>query len=344
MIRKRIISVAVTTREAINEFLADNCTHLAAAISYYLLLSLFPLILAAISILGYVSRSPDVQAKITQGIADLFPVSGDFLAATVRGVAQGWGAAGAIATVGLFWSGMAVFNAIRKSLNTAWGIKQPRTFLRERLMEFLMMIGFGALFLISIGLTSAFKIIQGANIHIFGEGFLSGGLAWHTVVITTSVAVTFVGFLFLYKFVPNTRVRWKHVWVGALVAAVLFEIVKNVFVWFVGNFAAYNLVYGSMGTIIALMAWANISAVIVLFCAKLISVFTRVKPSPAEEALPELATQGKKLNEPLSSKSLLSPKKATGKQVDTAIPQSHSEDHEQSESMTPKIPSFEVDS
>jgi membrane protein len=282
MVVKQIKFIAATLKQAVNEFLADNCTYLSAAISYYILLSLFPMALAAITILGYFSRSPDIGARVTQAIADIFPVSGQVVSDTIQGVSQGWGAAGAIAVIGLLWSGLGFFGAVRKSLNTAWGIKQPRPFLRERLMEFLMMLGLGALLIISLALTAAFKVIQAANISIFGH-LLSEGLFWHAIVILSSVAITFLVFLLLYKFVPNTRVRWRHVWVGALVAAVLIEIAKNIFVWFVGHFATYNLVYGSVSTIIAFMVWSYIFAMILLFCAKLISAFIKMRPSPASE-------------------------------------------------------------
>lgn len=285
MVRKQIKFIAGTIKQAVNEFLADNCTHLSAAISYYILLSLFPLALAAITILGYFYRSPDIGARVSQAIADVLPVSGQVVSDTIEGVSQGWGAAGAIAVIGLLWSGLGFFGAVRKSLNTAWGIKQPRPFLRERLMEFLMMLGLGALLIISLGLTAAFKVIQAANISVFGH-LISNGLLWHAIVILTSVAITFVVFLLLYKFVPNTRVRWRHVWVGALVAAALVEIAKNVFVWFLGHFATYNLVYGSVSTIIALMVWSYISAMILLFCAKLISVFIKTRPVPVPKTAP----------------------------------------------------------
>ena len=283
MVVKQIKFIAATVKQAVNEFLADNCTHLSAAISYYILLSLFPLTLAAVTILGYFSRSQNISARVTQAIADVLPGSGQVLSDAIQGVSRGgWSAAGAIAVVGLLWSGMGFFGAVRKSLNTAWGIKQPRPFLRERLMEFIMMLGLGALLIISFGLTAALKVIQAANISVFGH-VLSNGLFWDAIVILTSVIITFVVFLLLYKFVPNTRVRWRHVWVGALVAAVLIEIAKNIFVWFVGHFATYNLVYGSLWTIVTLMVWSYISAMILLFCAKLISAFIKMRPSPVPE-------------------------------------------------------------
>ena len=311
MIVKRITFVVLMMKQAIQEFLADNCTHLAAAISYYLLLSLFPMALAAISILSYVSRSPDVQAKVTQAITDVLPVSGDFVSTTIRDVAPGWGAASAIGIVGLIWAGTGLFNATRKSLNTAWGIKQPRPFLRERLIEFIMMIGLGVFLLVYIGMTAAFNFFQSTN--AFGGHFIEGGLFWESMVVLVSMAIAFLGFLLLYEFIPNTRVPWKHVWVGALMAAVLFEIVKNIFVWFVGKFATYNLVYGSIGTIIALMTWSYMSAMILLFCAKLISIYPRMKSSLLEEAHVETESVAKNDSEPPVSKFLFGSKTATKK-------------------------------
>jgi membrane protein len=84
---KQIKFIATTIKQAIKGFLADNCTHLSAAISYYILLSLFPLALAAITILGYFSRSQDIGARVSQAIADVFPVSGKIVSDTISGLA-----------------------------------------------------------------------------------------------------------------------------------------------------------------------------------------------------------------------------------------------------------------
>ena len=294
MTAQRLVTIAGVVKEAVNEFLTDNCPHLSAAISYYFLLCLFPLALAAISIFGFILRSEAVEIKVTQAISDFIPVSADFIQRTIHGVAGNWGAAGVIATIGLIWGGMAVFSAIRKALNAAWGIRQPRPFLHERLLEFAMMLGLALLMVLSLGLTTAFKFIQGADIPVFGDLFRDGGPFWQFAFTATSTALTFLAFLFLYKVVPNTNVRWRHAFFGALVAAVLFEIVKSIFIWFVGHFATYNLIYGSVGTIIALMTWTYVSAVIMLFCAKLISVYPRMRASLAAQALAE--ANGEKSN------------------------------------------------
>jgi membrane protein len=293
MTARRILSFADVIKGTVNEFLTDNCPHLAAAISFYLFLSLFPLVLAAISVFGFILQQPDVEAKVIQAVTDFIPVSADFVTGIILSVSRTWGAAGIIATVGLIWAGMAVFNALRKSLNTAWGIKQPRPFFHERLLEFTMMLGFGVLMLVSLGLTTFFKVIREASLPLFGERFMDGSLLWHSAVVASSIFIAFLGFLFLYKLVPNTKVHWRYAAIGALAAAVLFEIVKNLFVWFVADFATYNVVYGSVGVIVALMTWAYVSAVILLFCAKLISVYPKVRPALAKEALADITAREK---------------------------------------------------
>jgi membrane protein len=152
-------------------------------------------------------------------------------------------------------------------------------------MEFVMMIGAGAIILASVGLTTAFKVIQRANWPVLGEQFMEGSMASHAAVIGTSILVLFVAFAFLYKWVPNTRVQWRHAAIGALAAAVLFEMVKNLFIWFVANTAIYGSVYGYVGAIVALMTWAYASAIIFLFCAKITSYYPKMRHSLEAEAV-----------------------------------------------------------
>jgi membrane protein len=295
MTARRVLSVGIALKGAVNEFLTDNCPHLAAAISFYLLLSLFPLALAAISIFGLVLQRPDFAMTVTDAVTDQIPVeqTAQFVNGIITNASSNWQAAGIVAIVGLLWAGTAVFNAIRKSLNAAWGIRTPRPFLQERLMEFVMLIGLGALLLASIGITTAFRVIREASLPVFGDRFTDGGLIWESAVIATSVFVAFLGFLFLYKLVPNTRVRWRHAALGALAAAVMFEIVKNIFAVLVPDFATYDIVYGAVGIVVSLMIYAYVSAVILLFCAKLTSVYPKIRASLAAEALAEESAKEK---------------------------------------------------
>ncbi len=269
-------------RGVINEFLSDNCPHLAASISYYLLLSFFPLILALVSVVGFVLRSSTLQNRLIEYISSFLPVSGNFIAQTIQGVSSAWQATGIISVVGLLWAGSAVFSAIRKSVNTAWGIRQPRPFFIERLTELLMMIGMGFLLFLSFSLTTALSVVRQLSLPVLGIHFFDGDLLWQAALALLTTSLAFVTFLFLYRFIPNARVRWRDIWPGALAAAILFEIAKQAFVWYTTTFAHYNLIYGPIGAIIALLVWVYISALILLFCAKLTSVYSRQRFWAAE--------------------------------------------------------------
>ena len=267
-------------KEAVREFFVDNCPQLAAAISFYLLLALFPLALVAISVTGFILKSPSAQAKVIVGIGNLLPVSGHFIAGTIAGVVSARGPIGIVATIALIVGGMSVFYAVSRSLNAAWGIRQPRPFFRERLVDFSMMVGAGLLVLISVLLTAGLRVMGQADLPAWGSVFFESVLFWRGVIFLVCAALTFVVFLFLYRFVPNTQVRWGDVWGGALAAAICFEVTKFAFVWFVGNFIHYNLVYGPIGTLIALLMWIYISAVLLLFCAKFTAVYARQRGHP----------------------------------------------------------------
>ncbi len=273
-------------RDVVNEFLTDNCPHLAASISFYVLLCLFPLTLALISVLGFISHSPDMQARVIDAIANFLPVSRDFIKESIESVVNTRAITGAIGVIGLIVAGNAVFTAVRKSLNAAWGIRQPRPFLTERLVEFCMLLGAAILLFLSIALTSALNIVQQEDITPFGT---HSGLFWNLITGGITTLIVFVVFLLLYKFVPNTKVRWRDIWLGALLAAIGFEVTKSIFVWYISNFAHYNLIYGPIGGLVALMIWVYVSAVIFLFCAKLTAVHSR-KPAPTADVFAKLWT------------------------------------------------------
>jgi membrane protein len=273
-------------RDVTNEFLTDNCPHLAASISFYVLLSLFPLTLALISVLGFISHSPEIQAHVINGIGNFLPVSRDFITKSIESVVSTRAITGVIAVIGLIIGGNAVFTAVRKSLNAAWGIRQPRPFLTERLVEFCMLLGAAILLFLSVAVTSALSIVQQQNITPFGT---HGGIFWNLVTGGITTVVVFVVFLLLYKFVPNKKVRWRDIWLGALLAAIGFEATKSIFVLYMASHAHYNLIYGPIGSLVALMIWVYVSAVIFLFCAKMTAVHSR-KPAPTDEIFAKLWT------------------------------------------------------
>jgi len=293
MVVTRLLTLAVKT---IQEFLKDNCMNMAAAISYYGLFSIFPLALAAISISGFVLKSPDLEAKLIDAIGELAPGSSDFITSAIRGVISTRAATGVVGTLGLVWSATAVFNAIKRSINTAWGVTQPRPFIKDKLMDFSMMAGAGALFLLSLSATAGIRVIRELSSRQLNSLFPTlspdGDLLWNSLTTLLPGLLTFLTFLLLYRFVPNTRVRFRDVWLGALVGAIAFEVAKNVFAWYMSSFASYSAVYGTLGKLIAFMMWIYISNAILLFGAELAAEYQWVM-APEREVdsfLPDLGT------------------------------------------------------
>ncbi|MFO8102254.1 MAG: YihY/virulence factor BrkB family protein [Dehalococcoidia bacterium] len=279
-------------RGVVNEYLTDNCPHLSASIAFYTFFSLFPLTLAAISILGFMTNDPDVQNEVVEAVTDFVPVESDFIAKTINGVSNTWEATGIVAIIGLLWGGSSVFHAIRKSLNAAWGIKRPRAFVVDRFVEFCMMVGLGILLLASFGATAVLSVFKKYSINATDVAFFKGDLFWNAMLILVTIAIAFVTFMLLYKFIPNTRVRWRDVWGGALLAAVGFEGAKQVFVWYATTHSSYNVIYGTVSNVIAVMVWLYISAVVMLFCGKLTAVYSRSRmpEEPAGEETSDTVT------------------------------------------------------
>ena len=132
----------------------------------------------------------------------------------------------------------------------------------------------GGLLALSLASTSLLRVLS--NIELPTGVTLDGGLLWDIALIIPFF-FSFVLFALAFRFIPNAAVRWGDVWPGAAVAAVGFEAGKFIFGWYVQNLGNYNLVYGSLGTIIVLLLWSYISASILLFGAELSSQYAQLK-------------------------------------------------------------------
>ena len=259
-------------KESLKEFGADNGSLLAASVSFNLLLSLFPLALAVVYIAGSFTESPYTQEQIIRGIGYLLPVSHQLIASTVTGVATARGAIGVVAFIGLVWGGISFFNSIRASLNTAWGIRKPQPILKGQLINLIMMIGAAILLFLSVLITVFLSTVSEQGIQIAGAELVRSSLLERILANILATGLAFLVFLLLYRFIPGRRPKWKDIWLGALAAAISFEITKVIFLVYLRVFNPYNLVYGSIGALIAFLMWTYLSALVFLFIAKVAHV------------------------------------------------------------------------
>jgi membrane protein len=247
---------------------------LAAAIAYYGLFSLFPLVLGLLAIFGLFLESPRWQTQFLDRFSAYFPGSEIFVRENVRAVLRIQGTLGIIAVLGLLWGGKAVFTALSTGVNRAWGITTRRRIWESTLLEMAMVAATGIFFSTSLLFTALGDIMQELSVPGLGLGLLRSDV-WITFVQLSPILLTFLAFLLLYKVLPNTKVEWVEALPGAILATCLFEIAKNIFVWYSTSYTRYEYVYGSVGTVIGLLLWAYVSGNIFLLGAELSSEFAK---------------------------------------------------------------------
>jgi membrane protein len=252
----------------------DEMGMLAAALAYYLLLSLFPLLLLLISIATPFLASERVVQETVRFAENYFPAAGVELRTILEQVLNARGPATIFAAFGLLWSASGVFDIIQRGLSRAWHDSQSRPVWRQRLVSIAAVMGIGLLF--GVSFTASAFLRTGLRLRL-----QIGGASIEVVGLAISVALNFVLFSIVYMFLPFEHVAFRQVWGGALLVSVLWESAKIIFVVYLLNFARLSLVYGSVGAIIALLLWGYITASILFFGAEMSAVYSSDKPKEA---------------------------------------------------------------
>jgi membrane protein len=268
----------LTIKETINDWVDDNAARLAAALAYYALLSLAPLIVITIAVVGWFVGADAARGKVA---GELSAVVGGEAAQGIQAVAESAQspAAGIVSTivgiVTLFVGASGVFGELQSSLNTVWEVapKPGRGLmgqLRDRFLSFTMVLGVAFLLLVSLVVSSALSAAGS-----FMAGTLPGGEAvWQVVNFLFSLAIVTGLFALIFKVVPDAKVQWRDVWLGAAVTAVLFTIGKLLLGLYLGK-AAVGSSYGAAGSIIALVVWVYYAAQLLLIGAEFTQVQAR---------------------------------------------------------------------
>ena len=268
-----LIRIILFTVEALRLFLHKNCQYMAAAISFYALFSMFPLGLAVISIIGFLIGTDPQNTELAQDIADVLPVSNELVGTTMEGIVSARAITGIASFIGLIWASSAAFSAVRKGINAAWGVTRPRPFLRERLIDIGLVFGAGMLILIILFTTPIIGVVREIVENLSPGEQIPADNVWDIVSNLVSPLLIFGSILLLYRWMPNTKIKIGYVIPGALVVSIFFIAAQYLFIWYVKTFPVYNIVYGSVGALMALLAWVYFSALILLFGAQVTSMF-----------------------------------------------------------------------
>ncbi|MGD9934271.1 MAG: YihY/virulence factor BrkB family protein [Dehalococcoidia bacterium] len=252
---------------------ADHCAVFAGGVTYFALVSLFPLTLFAMSVTGFVFQDSAEQQKLVDNLLDALPIDqasgrGD-LEDVIGAVVDARGTLGIIGLLGAAYSASALFGAVRTSLNGVFKAEQKRPFFAAKAIDLAQVLVFTVLLLLSVGVTFGIAFAQRFSEDLFGEdaGWITGrtlSLAYALVPIGVSVMV----FILLYTIVPARKVGRRNALIGGVVAAVLFEALKVGFAQYVANFGNYDATYGTLGFVIVLLVFFNFSAQVMLLGAE----------------------------------------------------------------------------
>jgi membrane protein len=287
------------TLRAVQNWWKDNCLRLAASLAYYTALSLAPLLLLIVGVVGLVLDRQQVATQLATQLEGLMGQAGRELVTSILTTTSPQGSllATVIGLVTLFIGATAVFGELQATMNLIWEVQPAPTsgvwagiwaWLRERIFSLAIVFALAFLLLVSLvisaALAGAAALFQGPE-----QAVLS-----HVLEIAVSLLVLTFVFALLYKYVPDAEIGWRDVWLGGLITAVLFTLGKTAIGFYLGQ-ASVGSAYGAAGSMVVLLVWVYYSALIMFFGAEFTHVWaTRhsdVTPQP--HAVPGAAPQTK---------------------------------------------------
>ena len=284
---KRVVEFARLTgvsawRGFVGFYRSDNLTY-AASIAYYALLSLFPFFMLAIALLGRAASDPKDRTAVLEFVLQYFPSQFDFITKQLDAFSSSGLTTGVAGTIALVWGALGVFGAISTAVNYAWGVEKQRSFWKHKLFSFVMLLVAGLILLVSLLLITASQMV--------GASWFAGVLAqfpWLGLLRSFTIrhATTFLFILvvgLIFYFVPNAKVRFRDVWIGALVTGLLWKGALEGFSWYIRDMSRFTRVNGSIAAVIVFLVWVYVQAVILLYGVEFTAAYARLRRGRPEE-------------------------------------------------------------
>jgi membrane protein len=256
-------------RTVVREFLHDHGPIMAAAMSFFATLSLFPLLLFGVSALGYVVGSQ----KAFHQVMDFFqsyapgPVA-DIVRTTLGNIVATRGKVLAVGVLVLLWTATGAFVNMETALCMTWDVEK-RKFLKSRLLATAMLLLVGAGLLVSLAFTAITLRIEGLHWRVFGHQTPDLPVFWHAMGYLVPILLGVAMFTATYYILPNTRVHFRAALLGGVVGGLLWHLALLGFRWYLKHYGHFDVVYGSLGGVIILVMWIYYSMIVLLLGAEL---------------------------------------------------------------------------
>ncbi|HEX4668484.1 MAG TPA: YihY/virulence factor BrkB family protein [Solirubrobacterales bacterium] len=263
------VGTFATLKRTATEFMEDNLTDWAAALTYYGLLALFPALIAMVSLIGLVGDPKSTTSSLTEIITSIGPSSAaETFSGPIESLASNQSAAGFAFVIGLLvalWSASGYVGAFMRASNVIYETPEGRPFWKLRPLQLVVTLGMIVLMaLLALGLVLTGPIVDAVAGPIgLGDTAVS---VWNIAKWPVMVAIFIVMVDLLYYASPNVKLRgFKWVTAGSLVAIVVWAIASAAFAFYVANFSSYDKTYGTLGGLVALLVWFWISNLAILF-------------------------------------------------------------------------------
>ncbi|MBU2411051.1 MAG: YihY/virulence factor BrkB family protein, partial [Gammaproteobacteria bacterium] len=290
-------------RKAVTAWVDDFAPSMGAAISYYTMFSLAPLLVIVIAVAGAIFGQDAVQGRIVAQLSDLVGREG---AIAVQGLIRSASSpekgliAGGISIVVLIIGATTVFGELQSALDRIWHVPEKdkpsgiSALVRTRILSVGLILGLAFLLMVSLMVSTAISAFGG-----WAQGLLPGWEVMLQVInIAISIGISTVLFAMIFKFMPTASIGWHDVWIGAGVTAVLFELGKTLIGLYLGK-SGVNESYAAAGSVVVLLAWVYYAAQIFLLGAEFTKVYANehgsiagTKATAATKAAAEISAQG----------------------------------------------------
>ncbi|HEX6737405.1 MAG TPA: YihY/virulence factor BrkB family protein [Vicinamibacteria bacterium] len=281
-------------KQAFDDWNQDNAPRLGAALSYYTLFSLAPLLIVAIAVAGLVFGQDAAQGQIVGELRGLVgPAGAQAVEEMIKNSRRE--EAGILATVlgliTLFLGATGAFAELKSSLNVVWDVESPSAgvwgLVRSRLWAFALVLAVGFLLLVSLIVSAAVA----ATDTILARFVTEPSVILHALNTALSLIVITALFALIFKYLPDAAVSWGDVWVGAVFTSALFTLGKFLIGLYLGH-SSLGSVYGAAGSIVVVMVWVYYAAQIFFFGAELTQAYARRHGSWRERRQPAPHGQG----------------------------------------------------
>jgi membrane protein len=258
-----------TLKRTASEFMEDNLTDWAAALTYYGLLSLFPALIAVVSLIGLVGDPESTTSSLTEIVTEIGPQSAaDTFSGPIESIASNQSAAGFAFVLGLavaLWSASGYIGAFIRASNIIYETPEGRPFWKLRPLQLLVTLAM----VIALAVLALALVLTGPVVEAVAGPLGIGGTAvdvWNVAKWPAMAAIFILMVDLLYYAAPNAKLRgFRWVTPGALVAIVVWALASAGFAFYVANFGSYDKTYGTLGGLVALLVWFWISNLAILF-------------------------------------------------------------------------------